>query len=609
MSPGSKIREKIERLIDRLVEQKVVPFLGAGISKEAIHEGGIKKLADTGNMIRNVAINIYRLQRNGNDNQKKMGRWCCESTNHGLISTSLDRLCEMYLWLSQEDVEHLVKNILLVDKFVNLKPTPAHRYIAFLAREELIDEVITTNYDTCLEKSYLDTFSDLMNDTDEKNIPARVVTKLEEYRGNAGKVYVENNGQQRRCLKIYKINGCAKKNNGLKDSILLTEYQLQDWRERYWARDLFRDRLRSRTILFSGFGSDEPQVRHTALQVMEEFQRSEHSADVVKDWWTLPNAPFIATYESRISFNQLQIMYTFAKAHGGSLDFDDVHGNVFTGVDADFFGCAEQKLPANIFWKRVYQMAFWRLLKGYCSRNSRAHNYLYAIIPPTEALFQKMLEWMVPEDKPFGSFPELLDIDLGNGYTPLSLWVWCIRYREKLTQAGWYAPLKERPVLIPLLFLILYLTVEGDDNGHSWEKLKAKISIENGFFRIKISSEGFNIFVAHQEKAFQDQEKVELPQDFNRTALIQIIINNSSMEMSKRKRIKIYKTNNLENNGANEIRVISVYQIPFRELFQSEHTIPRNAYMARAVFHESLSRAALLVDRVRPRLRNRAKPI
>ena len=45
------------------------------------------------------------------------------------------------------------------------------------------------------------------------------------------------------------------------------ERQLQNWRERKWARDLFNDCLRSRTLVFSGFGSEEPQVRHTALQI------------------------------------------------------------------------------------------------------------------------------------------------------------------------------------------------------------------------------------------------------------------------------------------------------------------------------------------------------
>ncbi|MCL6612315.1 MAG: SIR2 family protein [Peptococcaceae bacterium] len=87
-------------------------------------------------------------------------------------------------------------------------------------------------------------------------------------------------GQRLRCLKIYKIS------------------------ERSWARDLFRDRLRSRTFLFSGFGSDEPQVRHTALQVVEEFQKP--LAETINDWWTLPNAPFIASYGSSISSTSFQ---------------------------------------------------------------------------------------------------------------------------------------------------------------------------------------------------------------------------------------------------------------------------------------------------------------
>ncbi len=60
------------------------------------------------------------------------------------------------------------------------------------------------------------------------------------------------------------LNGCAKKSN-----IILTERQLQNWRENKWARDLFRVRCRTRSILFSGFGSQEPQIRHTVLQVKE----------------------------------------------------------------------------------------------------------------------------------------------------------------------------------------------------------------------------------------------------------------------------------------------------------------------------------------------------
>lgn len=610
MEPANKVKEKIERLVDRLVEQRVVPFLGAGASIEAIHKSNNKKIADTKYLIKKVAFNIYKMRHNGEDDKKCWSKWCLGSSN--LLNTSLDRLCEMYLWLSQDqDVKNLVKNVLRIDEFINLNPTPAHRYIAFLAREELIDEVITTNYDTCLEKAYLDTFQQLDHETDKT--PACVVDYLNDYRENAGKVYVQYKGKERRCLKIYKINGCAKrfsKDESTANNILLTEYQLQDWRQRHWACDLFRDRLRSRTIVFSGFGSDEPQVRYTALQVMEEFQDKGKSPEKESDssWWKLPNAPYIAAYEKTLSFNQIQILSAFIKAHGESLTFEEVHRNAFTGNDTTFFGCDGRGLTADVFWKRVFQVTFWRILKNYCAQDSSAFNYLSAVVPSAEALLQEMLEWIAPGDRLFGRFPELLTIEKGNNCIPLSLWVWPVRYRYSMLQnGGWYAPLKERPVLIPILFLILHLVV--GEEICSWGELNDLVSTEKNFFKLKMPKDGLNVFVAHQEKAFRDQETVELPEDFNQVALVQVIISNSSMEAAQRKRIKIYNTKDPADGKMHEIRMVSVYQIPFRELFRSEYTEPYSAHKARAVFRESLLQSFLMIDRARPRLRHRAKQI
>lgn len=195
-------------------------------------------------------------------------------------------VCELWEWSCKDNNEYgprrrckLVSEILEIPEFANVEPTAAHYYIAFLAREGLIDEVITTNYDTCIEEAYCNTFGPA-GAAPEGDSPALAIDSLAEYRAKGGKRFTGGRSKQR-CLKIYKINGCANKllckspEDGDCDryceNILLTEKDLQDWRNRAWVRDLFRDRLRSRTILFSGFGSDEPQVRHTALQVCEEF--------------------------------------------------------------------------------------------------------------------------------------------------------------------------------------------------------------------------------------------------------------------------------------------------------------------------------------------------
>lgn len=598
MKPANEVREKIERLVDRLVEQRVVPFLGAGVSKDATCNN--KKVANTDNLIRNVSASIQKMQ-----NAKEKNLRC-----YDLREKTLDRLCEIYLWLNQ-DMESLVKDVLHIDEFTKLNPTPAHRYIAFLAREELLDEVITTNYDTCLEKAYCDTFKCMEPRTDE-NTPARVVTCLNDYRENAGMVYVSKERTQR-CLKIYKVNGCAKNfvesisgGNSNAETILLTESQLQNWRQRHWARDLFCDRLRSRTIVFSGFGSDEPQVRHTVLQVVEEFQDRREPSE--NKWYNLPNAPFIAAYEKSLSFSQVQIFNAFIKAHNMSFTFDEVHHNAFTGNDGAFFGCNEQGLTADIFWKRIFQVTFWRILEKYCTRDSSAFNYLSSVVPPAEALIQEMLDWIAPRDRPFGRFPEMLDVEKGNNCIPLALWVWGVRFRQTMPEnGGWYAPLKERPVLIPILLLILYLVAE--EEACLWGKLSNLVSIKKEFFRIKMSKDGFNVFIAHQQKAFQDQEAVDLPEDFNQSVLVQVVISNSSMEIAQRKRIKNYKKKEPSDDGIHGVCMVSVYQIPVRELFRSEITWPYSITRARKVFRESLHQAFLTIDRARPRLRHRAKPI
>lgn len=76
------------------------------------------------------------------------------------------------------------------------------------------------------------------------------------------------------------------------ERIVLTERQLQTFRDQGWAHDLFKDRARTRALLFCGFGSEEPQIRHTALALMEEFSRNGR-VDNADDVMGLPNAPFL----------------------------------------------------------------------------------------------------------------------------------------------------------------------------------------------------------------------------------------------------------------------------------------------------------------------------
>ncbi len=70
-------------------------------------------------------------------------------------NSSLPQLAEVgvNLWGYKDVCE-----ILQIEKFADLKPLNAHRYLAYLAREEIIAEIITTNYDCCIEKAFMESF-------------------------------------------------------------------------------------------------------------------------------------------------------------------------------------------------------------------------------------------------------------------------------------------------------------------------------------------------------------------------------------------------------------------------------------------------------------------
>lgn len=180
---------------------KVVPFTGAGISIKAEFEG--KRLADTDVMCKSIASELIKLY--DNDKEEQVVKWCSSALNcknHDKKKCngqkSLDKLCEVYTWAKGQDgFKSLVEGVLSIKDFNKLPPQSAHRYISFLAREELIDEIITTNYDCCFEEAYRQTFQG------EAEGVALVITDLDKYRKFSGKFYT-NSGN--RCLKIYNLN-------------------------------------------------------------------------------------------------------------------------------------------------------------------------------------------------------------------------------------------------------------------------------------------------------------------------------------------------------------------------------------------------------------------
>lgn len=626
--------DRMKCLINRLLNQMVVPFLGAGVSLNAIHQDDLEELCKTNKMCAKIEKAIDELVASKEYNNNELATWYHTQNQKGNpIKESLSKLSEVYLWLKGYDSENELVKLLEIEKFAGLKPLTAHRYVAFLAREGLINEVITTNYDTCLEKAYSNTFG-----WDEEKIigqgsPASVIHNLDTFRANAGRTTFTSKGKQGNFLKIYKINGCAEacKNGAMPRTILLTEAQLQDWRERQWARDLFRDRLRSRSFVFSGFGSEEPQIRHTAIQVMEEY--GENITGEINEFddknsssncWDLPNAPFIAEYEPELSYYPMQILQTYARAHchNDNKEMNSNAWNAFTGKQSQYFSFTEAgKLMADDFWMRVYQLAFWQLLRTYCQHNSPVSSYLSELVPGAWILLKEMCDWLEPADEMehrFGRYRQMLEFERDNnqssyvkGVIPLDKWLWNSHGNKAPIPDGHYYPLMENSLEIPLFFLLVYLVLGDKAKGYSWKNLNDFIIAGDGILGLRFNHEvdeeeiSIGLLISYHDGIMKNQAEVILPEELRYEPLIQIVIDDRQTLTSQHIRIRVPCSGEAENTTC--YKYLSVHQLPLGSLLLYRKRLSNNLEETRKMFVRSLLDASLIVQQEKPHLRDRVK--
>lgn len=638
MAVRREVKIIFDRLLERLLEGMVVPFIGAGVSSEAEYEVGIKDLTKTCKMTDRIREALIEKCRDRNEcGPCIVKNELCRENDKDNKKISFDKVCELWEWSCSEDHQarrcELIYDILKIPEFTKLKPTDAHYYISFLAREELIDEIITTNYDTCMEKAYRNTFGSKYQLL-EKDSPDLVIDDLSEYRGKAGRRFTEGQTPQH-CLKIYKINGCAGRlpekqkhdENGCckcKD-ILLTERDLQSWRHRGWARDLFRDRMRSRTLLFSGFGSDEPQVRFTVMQVCEEFtlQKQEGIQSCTDNngyIWTKPNAPFIVGYGNNLTFSQTQILHAFAQSSNVSISLKDLNSNSFLDSDIEFFNSKDdssKQIKADLFWKRLFQAAFWRLLRRECIRDGAVASFFTRTLPCANTLMIEVLNWFAPENDPnfvFGRFPEMLDLEKDEGrVVPLMRWVERVRGVQTEVREGLYIPVGEDSALIMIILIIIYLLLLKDgsykpESDIAWSLLNNTIKNKDenpplgsylGLYldtsNISNSANtGFHII--HKNAASCLPKIVKCNENSKNSTAIQIVV--GDWQASTR-RVWIV------NEKTGDVKIVTVRQISFLQLLGEAHNVKE----AKKAFRDNLKSTFLLTDEGRRRVRFRTEPL
>lgn len=291
-------------------------------------------------------------------------------------ANQLGCLSELYLWeFASLDVGYKsLVEVLKIDQYRDLCPTPAHYYIAKLSREGLINEVITTNYDCNFEKAYVELSGASNSD---------VISCLDDYRKKGAEIGDVNVNR----LKVFKVNGCAERlvDTDFKkryESILLTERQLQKWRNRQWAADVFRDRLRSKSLIFVGFGSDEPQVHHTLQTVLDEY--TDELEDNDKEVLETHSAPIVAVFDAYPTFHQQQIVNTYALHHKKHPQGGDKL--IIRHPDR------EQNLTADELWKSIYERVARTLIVEALKTSIQSMNASFtSVLPFSEVILHQVI--------------------------------------------------------------------------------------------------------------------------------------------------------------------------------------------------------------------------
>lgn len=341
-----------------------------------------------------------------------------------------------------------------------------------MVREGLIGEIITTNYDCCIETA----FEESLSDPNKAQDKLAAVTTLELYRSKAAN-YAEPDE-----LLLYKINGCAKeyktchqeRRKEAAQRIILTERQLQTFRREHWAQDMLRDRSRTRSLLFSGFGSEEPQIRHTVLSLMEEFSENCGKSTKPEEVMNQPNAPFLQVYGNTLSFYQMQMMVGFLDAHSSPSYPPEAPGARIEAAFRNIFhGKPSEPLSASTFMQHLFKEVFCRRLEEEVKRNKTLAQWLevHTQQPRTwlRVIEQFVAETREPTKNGNSTLPPLTDwatlfFDPKDDTPPFPLpfyrllWDMANPGKEKECPKGYYLPLRDDPVLVlvTLIFACLY---------------------------------------------------------------------------------------------------------------------------------------------------------
>ena len=468
---GHPLANRWQKLIEACLGGQLLPFLGAGISiRAALRPVRCPPRAGDTMPGTNVLTEklLTSIQTHSSSSSWSQAEWNrIKDTLDKKGSNTFADATQLYLDLmaGAEQGDHpLYARGAPLDMrlFVRIRPNPAHRYLAWLVRESLFSEMISTNYDCALEDAYKESWGRALPG---KKSSFHAISDHESYRRNAHERQRQHDRITVPILRLYKINGCASAYlREYKDStkpaynrgfIVITERHLQSFSKRQWARDMFRDRFRCRKLVFSGFGAEEPQIRFTALDVLEEFSK-DTEGEPIKDCHC-----FLHVFDQALSASQLQI----AKAAVCPPPSPD--RAVFTGQDKTQFGLSSSScgLTADAFWQCLYRQTTLLVIRRqfpfsvvatWLSEHDRNHRISQSVIH--SFLEGLAIDTNLPNDFPDWMLPFFEFVSDLNPTLHLMDLAWRTRQISESDcscNAGYYEEFN-RPDSIPLKLLCLF---------------------------------------------------------------------------------------------------------------------------------------------------------
>lgn len=525
-------RNAFDYTVDRILRRRCVPVAGAGISMSSVSPSS-EKVHNVNWMVNALKKGLFKLRLDrykSEDHGAICTCWCShelEALGHKITGETCKGVCffcditkaasanqlgclsELYLWEfdSLNVAYKRLVELLKIDQYRDLCPTSAHYHIAKLSREGLINELITTNYDCNFEKAYNELSGGRNSD---------VISCLDDYREKGAKIEAINR------LKVFKVNGCAERLTDTTfekrcESILLTERQLQKWRNRQWAADVFRDRLRSKSLMFVGFGSAEPQVHHTLQTVLDEY--TDELENNNKDVLETHSAPIVAIFDAYPTFHQQQIVNTYALHHKNHPQDGDKliirHPN------------KEQNLTADELWERIYERVARTLIVEALKTSIQSMNASFtSVLPFSEVILHQVISTIEGTFKNDSDYytatPTWLDSISGvisansadqGSYSALAASLSKLNGR----QAKEYDPINENKALISEFSTLLFL-FEGLLSPRSEEELEGGIALS--FKHSKAKFAGDKLLYLNADPSFVSSgDKVSVPSGNNHLAL------------------------------------------------------------------------------------------